>query len=87
MSQALIRSLLRKSPDGLTVRELMAATGNRQSYTLTALRKMPDTYIDRWTPVRNTHAAVWAVVEVPEDCPAPTETRSTRRKPRDSSGR
>ena len=25
MSQALIRSLLRKSPDGLTVRELMAA--------------------------------------------------------------
>ena len=87
MSQALIRSLLRKSPDGLTVRELMAATGNRQGYTLTALRKMPDTYIDRWTPVRNTHAAVWAVVEVPEDCPAPTETRSTRRKPRDSSGR
>ena len=28
MSQALIRSLLRKSPDGLTGRELMAATGN-----------------------------------------------------------
>ena len=55
MSQALIRSLLRKAPDGLTVRELMAATGNGQSYTLTALRKMPDTYIDRWTPVRHTH--------------------------------
>ena len=73
MSQALIRSLLRKSPDGLTVRELMAATGNGQSYTLTALRKMPDTYIDRWAPVRHTHAAVWAVVEVPEDCPAPTK--------------
>lgn len=75
MSQALIRSLLRKSPDGLTVRELVAATGNRQSYTLTALRKMPDTYIDRWTPVRNTYAAVWAVVEVPEDCPAPTKAQ------------
>ena len=75
MSQALIRSLLRKAPDGLTVRELMAATGNRQSYTITALRKMPDTYIDRWTPVRNTHAAVWAVVEVPEDCRAPTKAQ------------
>ena len=82
MSQALIRALLRKSPDGLTVRELMAATGNGQSYTLTALRKMPDTYIDRWTPVQHTHAAVWAVVEVPEDCPAPT-----KRKPKESSGR
>ena len=75
MRQALSRSLLRKSPDGLTGRELMAATGNRQSYTLTALRKMPDTYIDRWTPVRNTYAAVWAVVEVPEDCPAPTKAQ------------
>ena len=75
MSQALIRSLLRKAPDGLTVRELMAATGNRQGYTLTALRKMPDTYIDRWTPARHTHAAVWAVVEVPEDCPAPTKAQ------------
>ena len=75
MSQALIRSLLRKSPDGLTVRELMAATGNRQSYIFTALRKMPDTYIDRWAPVRHTHAAVWAVVEVPEDCPAPTKAQ------------
>ena len=75
MSQALIRSLLRKAPDGLTVRELMAATGNRQSYTLTAFRKMPDTSIDRGTPVQNTHAAVWAVVEVPEDCPAPTKAQ------------
>ena len=53
----------------------MAATGNGQSYTLTALRKMPDTYIDRWTPVQHTHAAVWAVVEVPEDCPAPTKAQ------------
>ena len=75
MSQALIRSLLRKSPDGLTVRELMAATGNGQSYTLTALRKMPDTYIVRWAPVQHTRAAVWAVVEVPEDCPAPTKAQ------------
>ena len=77
MSQALIRSLLRKAPDGLTVRELMAATGCRQSYLFTALRKMPDTYIDRWTPVRHTHAAVWAAVEVPEDCPAPTSKQPT----------
>ena len=72
MSQALIRSLLRKALDGLTVRELMAATGGRQNYTLKALRKMPDAYIDRWVPARGVYAAVWAVVEMPEDCPAPT---------------
>ena len=75
MSQALIRSLLRKSPDGLTVSELIAETGHQRSYTIKALRKMPDTYIDRWAPVRHTHAAVWAVVEVPEDCPAPTKAQ------------
>ena len=78
MSQALIRSLLRKAPDGLTIRELMDETGHRQGYLFTALRKMPDTYIDRWTPVRNTHAAVWAVVQVPEDCPPPITRRHTQ---------
>ena len=75
MSQALIRALLRKAPDGLTVSELIAKTGHQRSYTIRALHKMPDTYIDRWTPVRHTHAAVWAVVDVPEDCPAPTKAQ------------
>ena len=33
-------------------------------------------YIHRQVdPVRHTHAAVWAVVEVPEDCPAPTKAQ------------
>jgi len=35
---------------------------------------MPDSYIDRWSgPHRGQWAAVWCVVEVPEDCPKPDE--------------
>ena len=35
---------------------------------------MPDSYIDRWTgPHRGQWAAVWCVVEVPENCPKPDE--------------
>ena len=68
-----IRDYLKDS-DGLTTRQLQFRTEIEQRTLCKSLKSMPDAYIDRWTgPHRGQWAAVWCVVDVPEDCPKPDE--------------
>jgi hypothetical protein len=68
-----IRDLLKDS-EGLTTRQLQYRLEVDQRTLCKSLKSMPDSYIDRWTgPYRGQWAAVWCVVEVPEDCPKPDE--------------
>jgi hypothetical protein len=68
-----IRDLL-KGSDGLTTKQLQYRLEVDQRTLCKSLKSMPDAYIDRWTgPHRGQWAAVWCVVEVPEDCPKPDE--------------
>ena len=68
-----LRALLKDS-DGLTVRQLETALDIDMRTLTKSLNSMPDGYIDRWIgPNRGQYAAVWCVVEVPEDCPRPNE--------------
>ena len=68
-----IRDLLKDS-EGLTTRQLQYRLEIDQRTLCKSLKSMPDSYIDRWTgPHRGQWAAVWCVVEVPEDCPKPDE--------------
>lgn len=70
--QQKIRTLLREHPDGLTPLKLAEMTGLHPSNVRTALRSMPDVYVDRWTPgKRGQYEKVWVAVYVPEDCPHP----------------
>lgn len=68
-----IRVLLLGS-DGLTTKQLQYRLEVDQRTLCKSLKSMPDAYIDRWTgPHRGQWAAVWCVVNVPEDCPKPDE--------------
>lgn len=70
-----VRALLRASPDGLTVQELLAMMpkGVDEAHMSRILRSMVDAYIDRWVNVKGGrwHRAVWCVVVPPEHCPRP----------------
>lgn len=67
-----IRELLRQNSDGLTASEIVVAlSAKHKTHINHVLRQMPDTYIDRWMPTGYSPAAVWCVVEVPENCPKP----------------
>ena len=69
--QAKLRALLR-GHEGMTTRQLSYRTDSDMRDITRSLKVMPDSYIDRWTgPVRGQWAAVWCVVDVPEDCPKP----------------
>ena len=63
-----------KDSEGLTTKQLQYRLEVDQRTLCKSLKSMPDSYIDRWTgPHRGQWAAVWCVVEVPEDCPKPDE--------------
>lgn len=65
--------MLRLWPDGMTSFELSKQIGVGPSSIAMSLKAMPDAYVDRWVKKsRGPFAAVWCVVEVPEDCPKPT---------------
>ena len=69
--QTKIRNLLQAS-DGMTTKQLAITIDSGMRDITRALKAMPDCYVDRWTgPQRGQWAAVWCVVEVPEDCPKP----------------
>jgi hypothetical protein len=66
-----LRQLL-KGHDGMTTRQLSALVDSGMRDITRSLKTMPDAYVDRWTgPERGQWAAVWCVVDVPEDCPKP----------------
>lgn len=72
-----IRALLRENEDGMTVDQLALILKVEKSNAVrTALKQMPDAYIDRWDrPGLGAYAAVWCVVVPPENCPKPTGRR------------
>ena len=73
-NHAIIRALLKQHPDGLMASEVAEALNLQHRATKVALKSMVDIYIDRWVkPGGCPFAAVWCVVEVPEDCPRPED--------------
>lgn len=73
-----IRELLRQHPDGLTTAQIKAELPqiSNEKTLRKCLDAMPDVYIDRWTKTRNCrgqYLAIWCVVDVPDNCPYPTD--------------
>lgn len=74
--QKLIRSVLRKYPEGLTANQLERLTNVRASDVRRCLTAMPDVYVDRWVPgARGQFEKVWIAVYVPENCPHPRDRK------------
>lgn len=72
--QKKIRTLLRAKAVGMTPVEIAAETGMHVANVRTALRAMPDVYVDRWRAgKRGQFEKVWVAVHVPEDCPHPRD--------------
>ena len=71
-----IRELLKQHPDGLKSSDISKLTGIDNRSINKSLESVFGVYIDRWekTTYRNTLAAIWVVVDVPENCPKPENT-------------
>ena len=72
----IIRELLKRHPDGLKSSDIAKFTGIDNRSVNKSLENVFGVYVDRWEKAtyRNTLAAVWAVVDVPENCPKPEHT-------------
>ena len=72
----IIRELLKRHPDGLKSREIADITGIDKRVVNKALESVFGVYIDRWekSTFQNMLAAIWVVVDVPENCPKPENT-------------
>jgi hypothetical protein len=72
----IIRELLKRHPDGLKSSDIAKFTGIVNRSVNKSLESVFGVYIDRWenATYRNTLAAVWVVVDVPENCPKPNNT-------------
>jgi len=72
--QQRIRMTLHTRADGMTPNEIAQVTGLHVANVRTALRAMPDVYVDRWrVGKRGQFEKVWMAVTVPEDCPHPRD--------------
>jgi hypothetical protein len=69
----IIRDLLKRHPDGLKASDIAKFTGIEVRSVNKSLESVFGVYIDRWelATYRNTLAAIWIVVDVPENCPKP----------------
>lgn len=69
-----LRAMLRNEEDGSTVAELALRLDARKVSIASALTRMPDTYVDRWTEAGQSrpYEAVWCIITPPENCPKPT---------------
>ena len=72
----IIRDLLKQHPDGLKSSEIATLIGVSARSVNKSLESVFGVYIDRWekSTHRNTLAAIWVVVDVPENCPKPENT-------------
>jgi hypothetical protein len=72
----IIRDLLKRHPDGLKASDIAKFTGIDVRSVNKSLEGVFGVYIDRWenATYRNTLAAIWVVVDVPENCPKPNNT-------------
>ena len=67
-----IRSLLRERPDGLMACQIAMLLPILTRSVTMALRKMPDSFIDRWDRgVNGRFKPIYCVADIPEDCPHP----------------
>lgn len=71
-----IRELLQEYSDGLKASDIARLTGISNRSVNKSLESVFGVYIDRWvkSEYRNNLAAIWVVVEVPENCPKPNKT-------------
>ena len=71
-----IRAVLKQHPDGLKSSDISKLTGIDNRSINKSLESVFGVYIDRWekTTYRNILAAIWVVVDVPENCPKPENT-------------
>ena len=79
----IIRDTLKQHPDGLKSSDISRLTGIDKRVVNKALESVFGVYVDRWekSTFRNTLAAIWVVVDVPENCPKPENTgRRSREK-------
>lgn len=72
----LIRDVLQQHPDGLKSSDIAKLTKINNRSVNKALESVFGVYIDRWekSEYRNNLAAIWVVVDVPENCPKPDNT-------------
>ena len=72
----IIRNLLKHYPDGLKSSDISKLTGIDNRSVNKSLENVFGVYVDRWekSTHRNTLAAIWVVVDVPENCPRPENT-------------
>jgi hypothetical protein len=72
--QQAIRRLLLQHPDGLTRSQIGEKLNMQVGNVSTALKAMPDTYVDRFIPApRGQYEKVWCAVYVPPDSPHPKD--------------
>lgn len=69
-----IRDLLLQYDDGLTIQQISAKLNLDPAYAKNILKTEYGFYVDRYTAKK--FAAVYCIVEVPENCPLPYETTS-----------
>ena len=69
----IIRDTLKQHPDGLKSSDISRLTGIDYRVVNKALEGVFGVYVDRWekSTHHNTLAAIWVVVDVPENCPKP----------------
>ena len=72
----IIRDTLKQHPDGLKSSDISRLTGIDKRVVNKALEGVFGVYIDRWenSTYRNTLAAIWVVVDVPDNCSKPNYT-------------
>lgn len=72
--QQKIRELLLQKRDGMSVEEITRHTNFDRANVNTAIKGMPDVYVDRWEPNgRGAYRKVYVAVYVPDDCPHPKD--------------
>ena len=72
--QKRIRTLLRSRPNGMSPIEIAEELALHPANVRTALKVMPDAYVDRWRlGKRGQYEKVWVTVHVPDDCPHPKD--------------
>jgi hypothetical protein len=72
--QQAIRELLLKHPQGLTRQEISDTLNIHVANIKTAIKGMPDVFVDRWTMGKQgQYKKIYCVVYVPNDCPHPKD--------------
>lgn len=74
--QQKIRELLLQKLDGMSIEEITENTGIHRANINTAIKGMPDVYVDRWEKnKRGSFKKIYCAVYVPDDCPHPRDQK------------